>query len=125
MSQTAPHETRLADYRPPAYLVDTADLAFDLDATATKVRSRLSVRRNPESQGTGALLLDGEALKLVRIALDGVELGANRYRIDDGKLLIPDMPDTAVLEIETQIAPKDNTELSGLYTSNGSYFTQC
>jgi aminopeptidase N len=35
------------------------------------------------------------------------------------------MPDTAVLEIETQIAPKDNTELSGLYTSNGSYFTQC
>ena len=35
------------------------------------------------------------------------------------------MPDTAVLEIETQIAPKDNTELSGLYMSNGSYFTQC
>jgi aminopeptidase N len=30
-----------------------------------------------------------------------------------------------VLEIETRIAPKDNTELSGLYTSNGSYFTQC
>jgi aminopeptidase N len=126
MSQTAPRETRLADYRPPAYLVDTVDLAFDLDAAATKVRSRLSVRRNPESEaGTGALLLDGEALTLLRIALDGVELGANRYRIDDGKLLIPDMPDTAVLEIETQIAPKDNTELSGLYTSNGSYFTQC
>ena len=29
------------------------------------------------------------------------------------------------LEIETLIAPKDNTELSGLYTSNGSFFTQC
>src|SRR5262249_17147734 len=125
MSQTAPRETRLTDYRPPAYLVDTADLAFELDEAATRVHSRLSVRRNPESQGTGALLLDGEALTLVRIALDGVELGANRYRVEDGKLLIPDMPDTAVLEIETQIAPKDNTELSGLYTSNGSYFTQC
>ena len=35
------------------------------------------------------------------------------------------MPDAATLEIETRIAPKDNTELSGLYTSNGSYFTQC
>ena len=31
------------------------------------------------------------------------------------------MPDAATLEIETRIAPKDNTELSGLYTSNGSY----
>ena len=30
-----------------------------------------------------------------------------------------------MLEIETRIAPKDNTELSGLYTSNGSFFTQC
>jgi aminopeptidase N len=125
MSQTAPRETRLADYRSPAYLVDTVDLAFDLDEATTRVRSRLSVRRNPESEGTGAMLLDGEALTLRRIAVDGVELGANRYRVEDGKLLIPDMPDTAVLEIETQIAPKDNTELSGLYTSNGSYFTQC
>jgi aminopeptidase N len=125
MTQATPRETRLANYRPPAYLVDTVDLAFDLDEAATKVRSRLTVRRNPDSDGTGSLLLDGEELTLTRIALDGVELGANRYRIEDGKLLIPDMPDAAVLEIETQIAPKDNTELSGLYTSNGSYFTQC
>ena len=61
----------------------------------------------------------------MRIALDGEELGANRYHLEDGKLLIPDMPDTGTLEIETRIAPKDNTELSGLYTSNGSFFTQC
>ncbi len=125
MPQSAPHETRLADYHPPAFLVDTVDLTFDLDEAATQVRSHLTVRRNPEDDGTGALLLDGEALTLVRIVLDGVELGANRYRIDDGKLLIPDVADTATLEIETRIAPKDNTELSGLYTSNGSYFTQC
>src|ERR1700749_3281685 len=125
MPQSAPSETRLADYRPPAFLVDTVDLAFDLDEAATTVRSRLEVRRNPEGDSTGSLLLDGEALTLVRIALDGSELGANRYRIDDGKLLISDMPDKAVLEIETRIAPKDNTELSGLYTSNGSYFTLC
>ena len=35
------------------------------------------------------------------------------------------MPNSGTLEIETLIAPKDNTELSGLYTSNGSFFTQC
>ena len=123
---TAPRETRLADYRPPTFLIDTVELAFDLDEAATRVRSRLALRRNPASRGQRApLSLDGEALTLVRVALDGEELGANRYRIEDGKLVIPDMPDACTLEIETRIAPKDNTELSGLYTSSGSFFTQC
>jgi aminopeptidase N len=124
--QTTPRETRLADYRPPAFLVDTVELAFDLDEAATRVRSRLAVRRNPAfGESDAPLSLDGEALTLLRIALNGEELGANRYRVEDDKLLIPDMPDAATLEIETRIAPKDNTELSGLYTSNGSFFTQC
>ena len=123
---TAPRETRLADYRPPAFLIDTVDLSFDLDEAATRVRSRLALRRNPACADRHApLSLDGEDVTLVRLALDGAELGANRYRIEDGKLIIPDMPDACTLEIETRIAPKDNTELSGLYTSNGSFFTQC
>jgi aminopeptidase N len=123
---TTPRETRLADYRPPAFLVDTVDLHFELDPAATRVRSRLAVRRNPASTETDAgLALDGEALTLLRIALNGEDLGANRYQLDEGRLLIPGMPDTATLEIESRIAPKDNTELSGLYTSNGSFFTQC
>src|SRR4051812_32222549 len=124
--QTAPRETRLADYRPPAFLADTVELAFDLDEAETRVRSRMTLRRNPASTETDApLTLNGEALSLLRVALNGEELGANRYRIEGETLLIPDLPDTATLEIETRIAPKDNTELSGLYTSNGSYFTQC
>jgi aminopeptidase N len=124
--QTTPRETRLADYRPPAFLIDTVELSFDLDEAATHVRSCLALRRNPASADRHApLLLDGEAVTLVRLALDGAELGANRYRIEDGKLLIPDMPDVGTLEIETRIAPKDNTELSGLYTSGGNCFTQC
>ena len=124
--QTTPRETRLADYRPPEFLVDTVELAFDLDEAATRVRSQLALRRNPASANADAVLsLDGEALTLLRVALNGEELGANRYRIEDSKLVIPDMPDAATLEIETRIAPKDNTELSGLYTSNGGFFTQC
>jgi aminopeptidase N len=124
--ETAPRETRLVDYRPPTFLVDTVELAFDLDEAATRVRSRLAVRRNPASSERDATLaLDGEALTLVRVVLNGEELGANRYRVEGDKLLIPELPERATLEIETRIAPKDNTELSGLYTSNGGYFTQC
>ncbi len=123
--QTTPRETRLADYRPPDFLIDTVALDFTLDPAATIVRSRLAVRRNPAGAPGAALSLDGEDVTLLRIAMDGVELGANRYRIEDEKLVIPDMPDACTLEIATRIAPQDNTELSGLYTSNGSFFTQC
>ncbi len=123
---TTPRETRLTDYRPPAFLIDTVDLSFDLDEAATRVRSRLVLRRNPASADKGApLLLDGQDVTLIRAALDGADLGANRYHIEGEKLVIPDMPDACTLEIETRTAPKDNSELSGLYTSNGSYFTQC
>lgn len=43
----APQATRLADYAPPDFLVDTVDLTFKLDDTDTLVKSRLAVRRNP------------------------------------------------------------------------------
>jgi aminopeptidase N len=122
---STPRETRLADYRPPAFLVDTVDLTFDLAEADTLVSSRLAVRRNPAGDPTAPLRLDGEALALVSVTLDGAPLGANRYRVEDGQLVIPDLPDTATLEIATRIAPKDNTLLSGLYVSNGSFFTQC
>ena len=110
-------------YRPPAFLVDTVDLRFELDTKATIVRSRLALRRNPA--GTGKLVLDGEALSLLAVRVDGEVLGENRWRLTDGGLEIDDVPDEAVLEIDTRIAPDANSELSGLYTSGGAFFTQC
>lgn len=110
-------------YRPPAFLVDTVDLRFELDAKATIVRSRLALRRNPA--GEGKLVLDGEALNLLAVRLDGEALGEDRWRLTEGGLEIDDVPDEAVLEIDTRIAPDANSELSGLYTSGGAFFTQC
>ncbi len=121
-----PHTVRLADYWPPEFLVDTVELVFDLDPDATRVSSRLAVRRNP-ANGTGnaALFLNGEDVRLKLLRVDGVALGANQYQLVDGNLVVPDLPDACVLEIETEIAPAANTELSGLYQSKGSYFSQC
>ena len=110
-------------YQPPAFLVDTVDLRFELDPQATVVRSRLALRRNPA--GAGKLVLDGEALNLLAVRLDGEVLGENRWRLTEGGLEIDDVPDQAVLEIDTRIAPDANSELSGLYTSGGAFFTQC
>jgi len=124
-TDTAPVEIRLVDYAPPAFLIDTVDLRFDLDETATTVVAVLALRRNPAAPADSPLHLDGEALKLVRLVRDGAALVPGDYHETKAGLSIPDMPDACVLEIETLISPKANTELSGLYVSGGNYFTQC
>ena len=122
-----PQPVRLADYRPPAFLIDTVDLAFDLGARDTRVKSRLAIRRNPAAaERAAALQLDGEELELVSLALDGEPLGANRYRLSpEGGLILADVPDAFTLDVETRIAPQSNTALSGLYVSGGNFCTQC
>jgi aminopeptidase N len=115
----------LSEYRPPAFLISSVDLAFDLDPAATKVLSRLALHRNPRATPGEPLRLNGEALTLIRIARDGVTLPADAWHIEDGILTIAAMPDNCMLEIETKLAPAENTELSGLYVSGGGYFTQC
>src|SRR5690348_5848362 len=123
----SPHQPiRLADYRPPAFVVDTVDLVFDLGEEKTSVKSRLSVRRNPAAaERDAALKLDGKELELVSLALDGQSLGPNRYQQDAESLTIPSVPDAFTLDIETRIEPQNNTVLAGLYKSGGNFCTQC
>ena len=122
-----PQPVRLADYRPPAFLIDTVDLVFDLNGSNARVKSRLGMRRNPAAfDPTEPLQLDGEALALVSLALDGQPLGDNRYQLPaGGGLILTDVPDAFTLDVETRIAPEDNTQLSGLYMSGGNFCTQC
>ncbi|MBN9511746.1 MAG: aminopeptidase N, partial [Alphaproteobacteria bacterium] len=122
----APSVVRREDYRPPSHLIDTVELHFALQPQATRVRSTLRVRSNPAHGSVAtSLRLDGEALKLVGLRLDGETLSANRYAVEPGALVIHDLPPACTLELETEIDPAANTELSGLYLSNGSFFTQC
>ena len=121
-----PRAMRRQDYRVPDFLVDTVDLGFVLDPVATRVTSRLAVRRNPASADPAAALrLDGEALTLVSLRLDGARVDPARTSLEPGALTVADVPDAFTLEIETRIAPEANTELSGLYTSGENFYTQC
>jgi aminopeptidase N len=61
----------------------------------------------------------------VSLRLDGHALPGSRHTLEAGSLVIHDAPDAFILEIETRISPEANSELTGLYTSGGNYFTQC
>ncbi len=117
--------TYLKDYRPPDFLVDTIDLTFELNESDTLVRSRLSLRRNPQAAQEDPLHLDGEALELVSISLDGTPLDSAQYTVEETGLIIRNPPPELVLEIETRIEPDKNTALQGLYVSGNNFFTQC
>ncbi|MEX2318258.1 MAG: aminopeptidase N, partial [Bauldia sp.] len=121
MDDAAPQTTRLADYRPSDYRIETVDLSFDLDPEATRVAALLSV----SGVGGTPLVLDGDGLELVRLALDGHDLGAGDYTLSETSLTIDNPPATFTLEIETKVRPAANTKLSGLYVSGGVFCTQC
>src|SRR5690606_31453549 len=88
LMRTEPSNTiYLKDYAPPAWLVDTVDLHVAIHQGHAEVRARLACRRNPQGAG-GALVLNGEALALQGVSLDGGVLPASRYALADDTLTI-------------------------------------
>ncbi|MBY6209479.1 MULTISPECIES: aminopeptidase N [Halomonas] len=120
-----PQPIHLSDYLPPAYRVTRTELSFDLAPGATRVKARLHLERHPEREAGEALWLDGEQLSLVSIAIDGRPLSNDEYELSDKGLSIAKVPASFVLETDVEIAPEDNTALSGLYRSGGMFCTQC
>ena len=126
MSADQPTEILRSDYASPPYAVDHVALTFDLAPTATKVAARIDFRPWSDDTAGQALRLDGEALKLKSIAIDGAALAASDYALDDEGLTIKAPPaGPFTLETEVEIAPEGNTRLEGLYLSSGIYCTQC
>ena len=125
MRNDQPVTFRRGDYQPPAYQVERVELEFDLDPEQTLVTATLRVRRDPRQSAREPLRLDGEDLELVSVALDGRSLDPSDYDQRNGGLTIAHVPETFELRIVNRIRPVGNTELMGLFVSNGRFFTQC
>ncbi len=117
MDDPSPQTIYLKDYTPSDYLIDTVSLDVNLHPTATRVRSRLEVRPNPAAaRRPSTLVLDGEALKLDEVRLDGRKLSVSGYTRTENDLTIHSVPDGPFeLEITTYCNPEANKALSGLY----------
>ena len=122
-----PKIIHLKDYRAPDYFIDRTILRFELNDEETLVTAELSMRRaEPASKGKASqLILDGQQLELRKIAIDGVKLGSQDYRVSADQLTIFSVPDTFQLETVVAIKPQSNTSLEGLYQSSKMYCTQC
>ncbi|CAM9158816.1 unnamed protein product [Ectocarpus sp. 6 AP-2014] len=131
---TAPAPKYRKDYKAPGHWTRHVTLDINLGDGATVVTSELDMERNADSPGSD-LFLDGEELKLFRVYIrdnngEVTQLQEeDDYSLNDDGMLIKNssLPSGNKYTVGTvvQIAPKENTRLSGLYTSGGNFCTQC
>lgn len=109
------------DYRAPDYTITDIDLTFNLDASTTRVTAISRVKR-VGAEGA-ELRLDGEDLTLVSLEID--DQTWPHYRLEEGALVLAQLPATFTLKIINDIHPDKNTALEGLYKSGEALCTQC
>ena len=112
----------LRDYRPPEYHIVSAELTFEIFDEHTLVINRMQVEATADN--AGALILDGDGLKLLCVKVDDRKISAEEYEHTSEYLKIFSLPERAVVQVVTKIYPDKNTELEGLYRSGGIYCTQ-
>ncbi|MBQ0778843.1 MAG: aminopeptidase N, partial [Pseudomonas sp.] len=122
-----PKTIYLKDYEQPDYWISETHLTFDLHDDHALVHSRLSVQLNADKHGQAlpALVLDGQNLELLTVAIDDQALAASDYQVDANTLRLQPASASFDLAITTRIKPRDNTALEGLYQSGAMFCTQC
>lgn len=120
-----PKTIQLSDYAPSPFEIKHVDLAFDLGFERTEVTAKLQLARRRGADEAAPLILDGEALELLSLELDGIALAPNDYDQDDAALTIFKPKDAFTLTTRVAINPAENTRLEGLYKSKDLLCTQC
>jgi aminopeptidase N len=121
MRTDSPVAVRREDYRAPAFFIDHVALTFALQPSATEVEATLSFRR----RGAGPLVLNGEAIELLALKLDGQPLPAAQITHFEGKISLENLPNAGSLSVHSRCNPEANSSLEGLYITGGTFCTQC
>ncbi|MGN3974767.1 aminopeptidase N [Tsuneonella sp. SYSU-LHT278] len=118
-----PPVIRREDYKPFPWRVPTTCLDFALGIEATRVTATLAVEPNPDAEPSETIRLSGDGPEPLSVEVDGQ--GSNSWRMEGGDLVVPLAPGAHELTVVTQIDPAANSQLMGLYASNGMLCTQC
>ena len=139
-----PVEVFRNEYAPLDLIVAKINMDFQIFSGKTYVESELTIQPNPKllkawnSEIPHDLILDGDetSVTLLDIQLNGRTLtegqdyeiipGGQKGKLIVKNLVVPSGDEAVVLTTKVSIVPEDNTQLSGLYQSEGPmYCTQC
>ncbi|MDG6080050.1 aminopeptidase N [Erythrobacter litoralis] len=118
-----PPEILREDYTPFPWLVPTTHLEFELGVDTTRVIATLEVQRNSAAEPSRTIRLNGDGLELVELHCDDEDCLA--HTLDGDDLIVTLEGERHTLRIVTELNPSDNSQLMGLYASNGMLCTQC
>src|SRR5690606_19661684 len=103
-------------------LIPRTALRFRLAPERTRVLAELSIARRQQGDAVVPLVLDGDGISLLSIAIDGVALGPAAYRATGHSLTVhalrADRP--FVLPLESAAAPCAMATLMGLDRPGGN-----
>jgi aminopeptidase N len=118
-----PELIRREDYTPFPWRVPEVSLDFRLGIDKTRVRSTLLVERNSDADLSSTLRLNGDGLTPVEVTVDGEAI--NSWAMDGDDLCLTLPGERHEVGVVTEIDPAANSQLMGLYASNGMLCTQC
>ena len=123
VAPVAPPESFRKNYTPFPWLVPTTRLDFRLGLEETIVTATIEIERNPAVERSPTIRLNGDGLELISLKCDdGV---CESHAMDGDDLLVTLEGDKHTLTIVTRVRPAENSQLMGLYASNGMLCTQC
>ncbi|GGZ94396.1 aminopeptidase N [Ignatzschineria ureiclastica] len=114
------------DYTAPNFTIEQLALEIDLDPISTKVTTQFVIDAIDQSVDEYEVRLHGSTeLLLATITIDGKQLDSSEFIFDENDLLIIFTQGQHTVEIVNTINPSTNTELSGIYISNGMFCSDC
>ncbi len=125
MRDAQPQAIFRRDYEPSAFLIRETNLDFQLYEDHSLVRSRLQIQRHTDADSDEPLVLHGQDMELLELAVAGRTLTLADYDLSEEELCIPGVPDSFELLCVTRIKPQENVSLEGLYKSHTMFCTQC
>lgn len=126
----------ISDYTRTRYLVTETVLCINICEDMTTINSRLRIVPVDPLMPSDLTLNGDKDIVLKSLKINGNQVPYNilqqgndndRDIVIDKKIIIElfQTSQCLVLELESMICPEKNTELSGMYKSNGVYCTQC
>lgn len=114
------------DYTPPHFIVDSVYLTIDLRQAQVQVTNTMWLKTDPDNPST-TLTLQGREQTLHQLKLDDQILPDTDYQLTDQALTIPNVIQDEYFKVDiiSSHCPDENTQLIGLYRSQGNYCTQC
>lgn len=112
-----------ADYRPADWRIETVRLFFNLGVEETHVHAALELIRQSDDMDA-PIRLDVDDVLPTKLLIDGIPV---EWSQEAGQIVIPVNADKEKVSValETTIHPDQNSQLMGLYASNGMLCTQC